>query len=193
MSRDNERTETDNAGTGTGQGSSSIRATCWLPERGSYAEQLPQRRSTPRSVSSGDHRVRMQELERHIYEDLEPVEFETEHLFAKGTYTRVLHVPAGHVLTGHIHRESCINFVMKGRMRIATDEGDREVGAGEYFVTGAGVKKAGFALEDTIWINVFPNAEEERDEDVLVERLTYIDGYEQLDREQQEKLPHIED
>lgn len=78
-------------------------------------------------------------------------------------------------------------------MRIATDEGDREVGAGEYFVTGAGVKKAGFALEDTIWINVFPNAEEERDEDVLVERLTYIDGYEQLDSEQQEKIPHIED
>ncbi|MAG24819.1 hypothetical protein CMI47_04495 [Candidatus Pacearchaeota archaeon] len=135
----------------------------------------------------------MQALEQSIIDELELVEFETEHIFAKGTYTRVLHVPAGHVLTGHIHRESCINIVVKGKMKAATSEGDKLVQAGDYLVSGPGEKKAGYAIEDTTWINVFPNPDDTEDVPKLLDRLCYMEGYEQLERETHAQLDFFED
>lgn len=102
------------------------------------------------------HRERMQSLESAIRNELEPVELETNHYFAHGTYTREMLIPAGTVLTGKIHRHSCINIVAKGKICVVTDEGDKEIEAPHVFVSGAGVKKAGYALEDTIWLNVHP-------------------------------------
>jgi quercetin dioxygenase-like cupin family protein len=87
---------------------------------------------------------------------MEQVEIETKHYFANGTYTREVYVPAGAVITGEIHRYSCINIVSKGRIKVVSDEGEYEISAPYTFVSGPNVKKAGYALEDTVWINVFP-------------------------------------
>lgn len=84
------------------------------------------------------------------------VEFEVKHYFAHGTYTKELYIPAGVVLTGKIHRNSCINILSKGKMRVISDEGQYDIEAPYVFVSGPDVKKAGYALEDSIWINVFP-------------------------------------
>lgn len=37
-----------------------------------------------------------------------------------------------------------------------TDEGEREIAAPYTFVSGPNVKKAGWVLEDTVWLNVHP-------------------------------------
>ena len=139
-------------------------------------------------VINQEHRAKMMALENAIKRDLPLVELECEHIFAHGTYTRVLHIPKGTVLTGHIHRHSCINIVSKGKIVVATDDGDKELTAPAHFVSSPGVKKAGYALEDTIWINVLPNFDEERDIELIEERALYVQGYEQLEHEQQLKL-----
>ena len=87
---------------------------------------------------------------------LPQLEIETKHYFAHGTYTREVFLPRGTILTGKIHRYSCINIISKGRILVATDEGEYEIEAPYAFVSGPNVKKAGYVLEDTVWINVHP-------------------------------------
>ena len=101
------------------------------------------------------NRQKMQSLES-VLKDLPQADLKLEHYFAHGTYTRVLYLPAGTILTGKIHRFSCINIVATGKIAIITDEGEAEITGPHIFVSGAGVKKAGYVLKDTIWINVHP-------------------------------------
>jgi len=127
------------------------------------------------------HRQRMEDLE-HVIKQFDQVELETEHFFAHGTYTRVLHLPKDTILTGKIHRHSCINVISKGRILVATDDGDFEIVAPHVFVSGSGVKKAGYTLEDTIWINVHP-WEDEEDLD-LIEKMVIAPNYEALENQE---------
>ena len=93
---------------------------------------------------------------------LPQAELELNHYYANGTYTREMLIPAGIILTGKIHRDSCINMLTKGKMLVVTNEDEYEIEAPYTFVSGAGVKKAGVALEDSIWITVHPwNGEDE--------------------------------
>lgn len=129
------------------------------------------------------HKERMEHLEAAILENLPPVELETKHYFAHGTYTRELFIPAGTVLTGKIHRHDCINIISKGKIIAVTDEGEYEIEAPHTFVSGPGVKKAGYAIEDTIWINVHPWDGPEDLE--LIEQEVIIPSYEALEQEVQ--------
>lgn len=133
-----------------------------------------------------EHRSKMLELEGAILRDFEQVEFDTRHYFAHGTYTREVRVPAGFVITGKIHRHSCINIVSKGKIKVVTDEGDYEIEAPHTFVSGPGVKKAAYTLEDTIWINVHPwDGEEDLD---MIEKTVIVPSYEALESERHELL-----
>jgi hypothetical protein len=113
-------------------------------------------------------------------------ELPTRHHFAHGTYSRELHLPAGVVATGKIHRYSCINIIAKGSLLIFTEEGDYEVTAPFTFVSGPGVKKAGFALTDVVWITAHPW---DGPEDVaLVEKEIIVPSFAALADEQNETL-----
>ena len=135
-----------------------------------------------------EHREKMEALEAAILSDPDSVveELPTNHYFAHGTYTREMFLPEGTVLTGKIHRHSCINIISKGKILAVTDEGEYEIAAPHIFVSGPGVKKAGYALEDTIWINVHPWVGEE-DLD-LIEHEVIIPSYEALEMEMKEAL-----
>lgn len=136
-----------------------------------------------------EHRDRMAGLESAILRELPAVELVEKHHFAHGTYTRELHIPKGTVLTGKIHRHSCINILSKGKIKVVTDEGEYEIEAPHTFVSGPGVKKAGFALEDSIWINVHPWDGESNEEALeAIEDQVIVPSYAALDHEQQEVL-----
>lgn len=128
-----------------------------------------------------EHKAKMEALEASLKAEFPPLELKTEHLFSHGTYTRVLHIPAGTVLTGKIHRHSCINIITQGKMRVVTDEGEYDIQAPHHFVSGPGVKKAGYALEDTIWINVHPwNGTDDLEQ---IEHEVIIPSYDALENE----------
>lgn len=104
------------------------------------------------------------------------------HHFAHGTYTRELLIPAGVVLTGKIHRHSCINILAKGTIVISDGETEREITAPHTFVAPAGSKKAGFALTDVVWINVHPWVGEPDIE--LIEQQVIVQEHEAINHEE---------
>ena len=117
------------------------------------------------------HRNKMELLEESILNSGAMIELECKHYFAHGTYTRELYLPKHTVLTGRIHLNSTINIITKGKIKAISEEGEYDIEAPYTFVSGAMVKKAGFTLEDTIWINVFPwDGEEEPD--MVLDKLT---------------------
>lgn len=86
---------------------------------------------------------------------LPPVELLTEHLFGHNCYARILHIPAGTVLTGKRHRFKTINILLKGRIEVtATNEAPRMLTAPAIFVAEAGARRAGFVHEDVTWVNI---------------------------------------
>ena len=127
------------------------------------------------------HRDRMEQLEDIIRESdsIAPVEYSYNHYFAHGVYVRELSVVAGTVLTGAIHKNSSINMLTKGSVKVITDEGDHLLEAPATFVTGAGVKKGFLVLEDSILCNAFP-WDGVMSIDEVVDNLTYV-SYEAME------------
>jgi len=152
-----------------------------LPEDDLVTSNLALKEERP--VTNLPYRDKVTALEKALIEEFDQIDMTVEHLFAHGTYTRVLYIPKGTILTGKLHKHSCINIITKGKMVVATDEGDLTVEAPTQFVSGAGVKKAAIALEDTIWINVHINEDGEQDLDVIEDRTLYKEGYKQLEQE----------
>ena len=76
------------------------------------------------------------------------------HHFAPHVYAREMHLPKGHAIVGKIHKHAHLNFLMKGRVSVSTEEGSKEITAPCIFTSYAGTKRAVYAHEDTTWITV---------------------------------------
>lgn len=83
--------------------------------------------------------------------DQEQVELHVEHHFADGCYARELHIPAGVVLVGAIHKTNHHWILSKGRVVVSGGEGEQEYAAPYHGQTYPGEKRAIYAIEDTVW------------------------------------------
>jgi len=92
-------------------------------------------------------------LEKELLK-LPQADIETDHVFGKHFYARTIHLPKDSVLTGMTHRTEHIFMLSKGRLRVFTEEGAKDIEAPYQVVCAAGTKRAGFALEDCICTNV---------------------------------------
>lgn len=98
----------------------------------------------------------IRELERVIGQ-MPQADFVETHHYAEGIYGRELFIPAGVVLTGKIHRDSTLNVLLQGRIKVTSADGSvQELEAPSVFVSPPGCKKVGYAITDTIWLNVHP-------------------------------------
>lgn len=77
-----------------------------------------------------------------------------KHLFAPGAYGRQITVPAGHWVIGKIHKHAHLNFVMKGRCVVLTEEGPMVIQAPFSFVSSVGTKRVVLAIEELVWATV---------------------------------------
>jgi mannose-6-phosphate isomerase-like protein (cupin superfamily) len=59
-----------------------------------------------------------------------------------------MHIPAGTVLTGAVHKDESFFVVRKGHLIVTTDDGSAKVGPGFMSVTKPHTKRAGVALTD---------------------------------------------
>lgn len=103
-----------------------------------------------------------------------------KHSFADGMYVREIFLPKGTVLTGKIHRHSHPNFLMSGKVLVATEGGGVEVLTGPCaMISEAGTKRAVVVLEDTVWVTVHlvPNGVTDLDE---IEKMVIAPSYEDL-------------
>lgn len=107
------------------------------------------------------------------------IEIPTFHHFAPGVYMREIHIPKGATVVGKIHKTEHLNILSRGKLKLATDDGVRVVEASMVVKSQPGVKRAATALEDSVWITVHPNVDNEREVARLEERLV-TDTYEQF-------------
>jgi quercetin dioxygenase-like cupin family protein len=90
---------------------------------------------------------------------MEQVDCSLVHRFAPGVYLREIFMPAGSFVLGHEHNTEHLNIVIRGRARVLIDGVIQEIVAGDTFVSGAGVRKTLYILEDTVWQTVHPTDE----------------------------------
>jgi hypothetical protein len=118
----------------------------------------------------------VQKLEDCILQYPQFNDFNIEHYQIPGVYLRAGIIPTGVVFTGKIHKHQCINIVAKGQLGIFVEGGRAILEAGEIFITHPGSKKAGIAIEDTVFINVFSCPETDLEK---VECYLTFDSYEE--------------
>jgi quercetin dioxygenase-like cupin family protein len=101
--------------------------------------------------------------------DQPQVEIPVRHDFAPGLYVRRALMPAGSVVVGHRHRETTLNFLLRGKLLVIVD-GQRHVLTAPCVLTSeAGTRKAALILEDVEWVNVHPNPTNETNPERLAE------------------------
>lgn len=98
---------------------------------------------------------------------LPPVDCPVEEEFCDGLYARTMRIPAGTVLTGHVHKAECLLFVREGEIVITSGGAPVHFKAGAMVRSLAGAKRAGYALTDCVVTNVHPNPTNEADSDEL--------------------------
>lgn len=118
------------------------------------------------------------------------IEIKTTHHFAPGLYMREIFIPKGTTLTGKIHKTEHLNILSQGDISVLTEHGIKRLKASTVIKSNPGIKRVGFAHEDSVWITVHPNVENERDvgliEDMLIaktfdealefSRVKYLEG-----------------
>ena len=108
------------------------------------------------------------------------VDCPVRHYFAPGLFAREMSIPAGTCVTGAVHRTENLVCVSMGRLQIVTEDGTREVVAGETLTCKAGMKNAVYTLEDSRWTNFFANPTNETNIDKLIEMLSFSTASELL-------------
>jgi hypothetical protein len=86
------------------------------------------------------------------------------HHFGPGIYIREVRIPAGLLVIGHSHRDENLNIMLAGKMALLAD-GQISVVEAPFMKVAMPGRKVGFAIEDTVWQNVY--ATEETDIEVL--------------------------
>lgn len=111
---------------------------------------------------------------------MEQTECPVVHRFAPGVYLREIFMPADTVVIGKIHKTEHFNILIKGACLIVHDDGRREeLRAPLTFVSGAGVQKVLYIIEDMIWqtVHVTPETDLVKLEAELIEPRDYSISY----------------
>lgn len=101
------------------------------------------------------------------------------HIFAPGAYAREMTIPAGTIIIGKIHKHAHLNFITKGRAKVATEFGTIEIEAPHTFVSEPGTKRVVHALEDVVWTTVHVTDETDL---AKIEDYVIAKDYEELER-----------
>jgi len=108
------------------------------------------------------------------------VEITAVEYFCGGVYAREITIPEGVALVGEIHLKDQINVVSKGSIKIVTEDGEKIIDAPATFISKAGVKRAGYAITETVWTEFI--ATELTNEDDIRQEFIAPD-YETLDKQ----------
>lgn len=136
-------------------------------------------------VPARSMREKVEQLEEALL-GVPQVHCPVDHFTAPGMIARRMQIPAGTVVVGAIHKVEHLIVIAKGRLRIVTDDGTRDVAAGDVFTCRPGMKNAVTALEDSAWVNFF--ATDETDPDRLVDLVTESKADDLLGRAKNKQL-----
>lgn len=122
---------------------------------------------------------------------LPQVPMPTFHHFANGMYARECHIPAGTVFVGQVHTQEHFFMMLKGAAQVTTDQGLKLMLAPTLIVSPPGTKRAGFTIQDTIFLAI--HRTDSRDIDEIRREVTEHDPLETYDAQNNpEALKHLE-
>jgi hypothetical protein len=98
--------------------------------------------------------------------------FPLKHSFSEGVYIREMFMQKGGLVIGKLYKISHTWFLLKGELEIATDEGNEYYIAPCYVNAPEGTKRVLHALEDSIFVNVYPNPDNITNIEELEDMLT---------------------
>jgi len=107
------------------------------------------------------------------------ITIEPVHYFAQGLYAREITIPKGCVLTGKIHLFEHINIISKGDISVLTETGIKRIKAPATIVSQSGIKRVGWAHEETVWTTVHACDVKDGDE---AERLLVVNTFEEFEQ-----------
>ena len=99
--------------------------------------------------------------------------------FCKGNYAREIFIQAGTCLTGKIHKHEHINVISQGKCVVVTEDGKETLEAPLTFISKAGIKRAVFAIDDTVWTTIHPTEQTDVDS---VEEEVIAKSYDELNQ-----------
>ena len=85
------------------------------------------------------------------------------HYFCKGNYAREMFIQEGTCITGKIHKHEHINVISQGKCVVVTEDGRETLEAPLTFISKAGIKRAVYAIEDTVWTTIHPTEQTDVD------------------------------
>ena len=112
------------------------------------------------SVPSREKILSLQAALEAVPDAMDSEEMESElnrHHFAPGMYARMMSIPAGMCVVGKIHKESHLNVITKGVIKVVTEFGEETLEGPTTFTSLPGTKRAVYAVEDTEWITIHHN------------------------------------
>jgi hypothetical protein len=134
----------------------------------------------PPAEPLADMRGQIVALEQRMFEMKErQITIEARHYFAHGLYAREITIPKGCVLTGKIHLFEHINIISKGEISVMTDEGIKRIQAPATIISKPGIKRVGWAHEETVWTTVHACEAKDADE---AEKLLVVDTFEEFEQ-----------
>ena len=98
--------------------------------------------------------------------------FPLKHSFSEGVYIREMFMQKGGLVIGKLYKISHTWFLLKGELEVATDEGLNYYIAPCYVHAPEGTKRVLHAIEDVIFVNVYPNPDNITDIEQLEDMLT---------------------
>lgn len=101
------------------------------------------------------------------------VEIPLEAFFTNGLYSRRVILPKDSMTISAIHATEHQFFVMSGAVIVwSENEGCVTYVGPCHGVTTPGTRRVLMAIDDTVWVTIHPNPDNERDVDKLMQRLT---------------------
>lgn len=115
------------------------------------------------------------------------------HAFAPGAYGRQIFIPKDTLVVGKIHKHAHLNFLMKGKVSVATEEGPVLLEGPLMMVSKAGTKRVVYTHEDTVWatVHLTDKTDLEQIEDEIIAK-SYDELDLVLDAEVRQLLPFLQ-
>ena len=91
----------------------------------------------------------------------------TSHFFGPKIYMRHLWVPKGVLIVGRLHRYDNLNMLVYGSLNVYLEGSVSRITAPCTFLSKAGTRKIGYAIEDFLFSTIHENPSDERDIDAV--------------------------
>ena len=101
---------------------------------------------------------------QHEMSIMPQVEFKTDHYFSEGMYCRKVFRPAGTLIVGKVHKKDHFFMCVSGEIIAWTENGMKNLVAGDIIESKQGTKRVTYALTDAIGITVHKTDKTDLDE-----------------------------